>query len=93
MDIKEVAKIARLSRLDLSEDELKTFAGQLGGILDYVNRLSKLPLEGVEPLTHVQELSNVMREDSPRPSVNREEVLKEAPESSKGFYRVPKILE
>ena len=93
MDIQEVKKIAHLARLELTDEELKRFAGQLGSILGYVERLSKLPLEGVEPLTQVQALSNVMRPDEPRPSVDRETVLKEAPEPSKGFYRVPRILE
>ena len=93
MDISEVRKIAALARLDLTGEELKLFAGQMGAILGYVERIGKLPLDGVEPLSQVQPLFNVMRKDEPAPSVAREEVLREAPESSRGFYRVPRILE
>ena len=64
-------------------------AGELSGILEHVERISELDLEGVEPTSHVIALENVLRPDEPRPSWDREEVLERAPDPASGSFRVP----
>lgn len=90
---KETVKhVAWLARLGLSDEEVKVFAGQLGRILGYVAKLDELDTAGVEPTFHVLDMSNVCREDEPRPSLPRDEVLANAPDASFGFFRVPRII-
>ena len=64
-------------------------AGELSTILDHIERISELDLEGVEPTSHVVELENVLRPDEPRPSWPREQVLEQAPDPADGAFRVP----
>lgn len=64
-------------------------ASELSGILDHVDRMNRLELEGVEPTSHVVELENVLRADEPRPSWPKEEVLERAPDPAEGAFRVP----
>jgi len=85
--------VAKLARLKVAGEELDRFAGQLSTILNHVDKLSELDLSDVEPTTHVIGLSNVFREDEPRPSVEREEALANGPEVESGAFRVPPILE
>ena len=68
----QVLHVARLSRLKLEEAEVTAMQGDLSSILDHVDRLSEIDIEGVEPTSHVVPLENVLREDSPRPSLDRE---------------------
>jgi aspartyl-tRNA(Asn)/glutamyl-tRNA(Gln) amidotransferase subunit C len=89
IDRDQVLHVARLARLELSEDELDKMAGELSGILDHVERMNELDLEGVEPTTHVVQLENVLRADEPRPSWPREEILEPAPDPDEGAFRVP----
>lgn len=81
--------VARLARLALSDDELDTMVGQLSSILGHVQALSELDLSEVEPTAHALDLSNVTREDTPRPSWPRDEVLSNAPDPQDGAFRVP----
>jgi len=81
--------VARLARLRLSEAEVDKMAGELSGILEHVDRISELDLDGVEPTSHVIELENVLRADEPRPSWPREAVLEQAPDPADGAFRVP----
>ena len=67
--------VARLARLKLTDEEIERMAGELSGILEHVDRISELDLEGVEPTSHVIALENVLRPDEPRPSWSRDEVL------------------
>jgi len=85
----QVLHVAKLARLRLSEEEVETMVGELSGILEHVDRLGKLDLEGVEPTSHVVELENVLRADEPRPSWPRDVVLTQAPEPQDGAFRVP----
>ena len=62
---------------------------ELSGILDHVDKISELDLEGIEPTSHVVELENVLRPDEPRPSWPRAEILQPAPDSADGAFRVP----
>jgi aspartyl-tRNA(Asn)/glutamyl-tRNA(Gln) amidotransferase subunit C len=85
----EVVHVARLARLELSEEELDRFAGQLGAILDAVGKVSELDLSEVEPTMHPLELSNVWAEDEPRPSLGVDEALANAPDREDDSFRVP----
>ncbi len=89
----DVYHIARLSRLSLSETETETYGDQLNAIIAYVEQLNNLDTREVEPTSHVIPLRNVTREDSVRPSLSREEALRNAPDATERFYRVPKIIE
>ncbi len=89
IDRDQVLHVARLARLALSDDEVETMARELSGILEHVDRISQLDLEGVEPTSHVVELENVLRPDEPRPSWPREKILEPAPEPEGGAFRVP----
>jgi aspartyl-tRNA(Asn)/glutamyl-tRNA(Gln) amidotransferase subunit C len=89
IDREQVLHIARLARLELSEEELERMAGELSGILEHVDRISALDLDGVEPTTHVVALSNVMRADEPEPCLPREKALEQAPDPADGAFRVP----
>ena len=81
--------MARLARLELSDDQVERMSGELSTILDHVERINELDLEGVEPTAHVVALENVLRSDEPRPSWPRERVLDEAPDPAEGAFRVP----
>jgi aspartyl-tRNA(Asn)/glutamyl-tRNA(Gln) amidotransferase subunit C len=85
----QVLHVARLARLRLSEAEVEKMAGELSGILEHVDRIGKLDLEGVEATSHVVALENVLRPDEPRPSWPRDVVLKQAPDPVDGAFRVP----
>ena len=89
IDREQVLHVARLARLELSEDEVERMEGELSGILEHVERISALDLEGVEPTSHVVELVNILRPDEPRPSWPREDVLERAPDPADGAFRVP----
>lgn len=88
-----VDHVARLARLAVSEAEKEQFSGQLDSILGYVEKLKEIDTTGIEPTSHVLEISNVMREDSLRPSLSKDEALGNAPDRAGDFYRVPKIIE
>jgi aspartyl-tRNA(Asn)/glutamyl-tRNA(Gln) amidotransferase subunit C len=89
IDRDQVLHVARLSRLRLSEQEVETMTGELSGILEHVDRIGRLDLEGVEPTTHVVALENVLRADVPRPSLAPAVALAPAPEPVDGAFRVP----
>ena len=89
IDRGQVLHVARLARLELTEAELDKMAGELSGILDHVERMNELDLDGVEPTSHVVALENVLRADEPRPSWERERILADAPDPSEGAFRVP----
>lgn len=85
----QVLHVARLSRLKLAEDEVSALQGDMSSILDHVDRLSEVDIEGVEPTSHVVPLENVLRDDIPRPSLERELSLSQAPDPADGAFRVP----
>jgi aspartyl-tRNA(Asn)/glutamyl-tRNA(Gln) amidotransferase subunit C len=88
----QVAHVARLARLDLTDDELEHYTEQLAAILDHAADVEALDLEGVEPMTHPVPLTNVLREDIVRPCLDRDEVLAAAPAAESGRFKVPPIL-
>jgi aspartyl-tRNA(Asn)/glutamyl-tRNA(Gln) amidotransferase subunit C len=85
----QVLHVARLARLRLSEEEVETMVGELSGILEHVDRIGNLDLEGVEPTSHVVALENVLRADEPWQSLPRDAALAQAPEPQDGAFRVP----
>ncbi len=89
IDQEQVLHVARLARLRLSEEEVERMVGELSGILEHVDRIGSLDLEGVEPTSHVVALANVLRADEPRPSWPRAAILSQAPEPQDGAFRVP----
>jgi aspartyl-tRNA(Asn)/glutamyl-tRNA(Gln) amidotransferase subunit C len=88
----DVAHVARLARLDVTEDELDRFTGQLAAVLEHAADVAALDTKGVPPTAHPLPLVNVLREDEPRPSLDRDEVLAAAPDAEDGRFRVPRIL-
>jgi aspartyl-tRNA(Asn)/glutamyl-tRNA(Gln) amidotransferase subunit C len=89
----EVEHVARLARLELSEQEKEKLMDQLSNILTYVETLNSLDTKGVEPTSHVLDLNNVMRDDVAMPSLTQERALANAPDKAAGHYKVPKIIE
>jgi aspartyl-tRNA(Asn)/glutamyl-tRNA(Gln) amidotransferase subunit C len=85
----DVVHVARLARLDLSDEELDRFAGQLEAILEAVGKVSELDLSEVEPTLHPLALSNVWAEDEPRGTLSVEEALANAPYREDDAFRVP----
>ncbi|SFP13038.1 Asp-tRNA(Asn)/Glu-tRNA(Gln) amidotransferase subunit GatC [Amycolatopsis rubida] len=88
----EVAHLARLARLAVTDDELDVFAGQLDQILDSVAKVSEVAEEDVPPTSHAVPLTNVFREDAVRPSLEQQDALAAAPAAEDGRFRVPRIL-
>ena len=93
MDIAEVRKVARLGRLDLSDDDLAVMARQLTAILGYVDQLKELNTDNVEPMAHPLPVQNVFRADELRPSLPVDEALRNASSRSGDFFAVPAILD
>jgi aspartyl-tRNA(Asn)/glutamyl-tRNA(Gln) amidotransferase subunit C len=89
----EVEHVAKLARLELTDEEKRQFTEQLNSILKHVEKLNELDTDQVEPTRHVIPLSNVMRADEPRESWPLDEVLRNAPEEEDGQFRVPAVLE
>ncbi len=88
----DVVHVARLARLDLTEEELDRFTGQLAAVLEHAADVASLDTAGVPPTAHPLPLTNVLRDDVPEPSLDREEVLGQAPAAEDGRFRVPRIL-
>ena len=88
----EVAKVARLARLALTDQELARATVQLGDIVDHFADIDELDLEGVEPMTQPFPLANVLRDDVAQPTLDRDEVLAAAPDVEDGRFKVPPIL-
>ncbi len=93
IDRAQVRKVAKLSRLDLTEAEVEEFTGQLSAILEYVEKMNELDTTNVEPLAHCLPVSNVFREDSVKESLGTENALANAPQRDGEFFKVPKILD
>ena len=89
IDREQVLHVARLARLRLSDDEVEAMTGELSKVLDHIEKIGELDLDGVEPTSHVVELENVLREDVPRPSLPRDKALEQAPDSDGTGFRVP----
>jgi aspartyl-tRNA(Asn)/glutamyl-tRNA(Gln) amidotransferase subunit C len=89
IDRQQVLHVARLARLELSDDEVARMAGELSGILGHIEKIGELSLDDVPPTTHVVEVANALRQDEPRPSLPREVALAQAPAVQDGGFLVP----
>ena len=89
IDREQVLHVARLARLELSDAEVETMVGELSKILEHIERINELDLEGVPPTSHVVEVSNALRPDEPRPSLPREVALASAPSHTDEGFLVP----
>lgn len=88
----DVAHVARLARIVLDDTEVEHYTEHLGKILDHASQLESLDLDDVPPMSHPYPLSNVLRDDVVGPTLDRDEVLGQAPESDDGQFSVPSIL-
>ena len=88
----EVLKIARLARLELSPDEVQTYGTQLSAILEYVEKLKKLNVEGIEPTAHAMLVPTPFREDEAAKDGSFEKSLVNAPDREGNFFKVPKVI-
>jgi aspartyl-tRNA(Asn)/glutamyl-tRNA(Gln) amidotransferase subunit C len=88
----DVAHVARLARLRLSDDELDAFTGQLAAVLDHARDVEALDVSDVAPTNHPWPLANVLRPDIEQPCLDRDEVLARAPAAEDGQFRVPPVL-
>ena len=89
IDREQVLHVARLARLELTDDEVERMSGELTGILGHIEKIGELDLEGVPPTSHVVEVTNATRPDEPRPSWPRELVLEQAPAVRDDGFEVP----
>lgn len=89
IDRDQVLHVAKLARLRLTDAEVERMSGELSTILEHIETIGELDLDGVPPTSHVVELESVLREDEPRPSLPRERALEPAPDASDDGFRVP----
>jgi aspartyl-tRNA(Asn)/glutamyl-tRNA(Gln) amidotransferase subunit C len=89
----DIEKVARLARLELSEEERETFGNQMEQILAYMEQLNRLDTTGVEPTSHAIPIYNVFRDDEVKASFPQKEVLAIAPDEEDGHFKVPRIIE
>ena len=89
----EVRWVAHLARLQLTDAELETMTRQLAAIVAYVDQLKQVDTEGVEPLAHALDVTNVFRDDEPAPSLPADAILANAPKRAGDFYSVPAVLD
>ena len=88
----EVLHVADLAQLDLDEELIDRFAGQIGEILEYVDTLNKIDTKGITPTSHAIFLSNAFRDDEERPHLDNDVALANAPEKEDGDFIVPKVV-
>jgi len=88
----EVLKVAHLARLEFEEERIESFQTELNSILTFVDKLQELNTEGIEPLTQVNHQVNNLRKDEIKESLNRDKVLKNAPQKDEGMFIVPKVV-
>jgi aspartyl-tRNA(Asn)/glutamyl-tRNA(Gln) amidotransferase subunit C len=88
----DVAHVARLARLALTNDEVERFTVQLGAVLEHARDVEALDTAGVPPTAHPLPLRNIFRDDVVVPSLDRDEVLAQAPDTENGLFRVPRIM-
>ncbi|MEN8113481.1 MAG: Asp-tRNA(Asn)/Glu-tRNA(Gln) amidotransferase subunit GatC [Actinomycetota bacterium] len=89
----DIARVAHLARISLSDEELEAYSEQLVHILEHAERVQALPTEGVEPTSHPLPMVNAFRPDTVTGSLGRDDALAGAPDTEDGYYRVPKILD
>lgn len=93
LTLADVENVARLARLELTDDEKKLFAGQMDSIIGYVEKLKELDTDGVLPTSHAVPMENAFREDTVTPSITLEKALGNAPRRAESFFVVPNVIE
>ena len=93
IDNQTIQYLADLARIELNKNELDAISHQLKSILDFVDTLKELNIEGIAPTSSVFEVENVLRVDQTKPSLNKEKALKISNHKKNGFFLVPKVLE
>jgi len=88
----EVLYVAHLARLDLDDESIERFAGQIGEILGYIDKLNQVETKGTRPTSHAIFLTNAFRDDKPGEHLNRDRVLANAPDQEDGNFVVPKVV-
>ena len=88
----EIVHVANLARLDLDEESIGKFAGQIDNILEYVDMLNRVETKGVAPTSHAISLTNAFREDKVKEHLDRNKALANAPEEEDGNFVVPKVI-
>lgn len=91
--VAEVEHVARLAKLELTTAEKELFAGQMGAILGYADKLKSLNTDGIVPTSHAVPMENAFREDVVSPSIGVEKALVNSPERAGSFFAVPKVIE
>ncbi len=89
IDRDTVLHVARLARLELTDGEVERMVGELGGVLEHIETIAQLDLDGVPPTTHVIEVANALRDDEPRASLSRQQALAGAPAVADEGFAVP----
>ena len=89
IDREQVLHVARLARLELTDDEVSKISGELSNILGHIEKISELDLDGVPPTSHAVEVANALRPDEPQPCLPREVALAQAPDVADDGFRVP----
>lgn len=92
IDNQTIDHIAKLSRLEFSEQERSEIVGDLERILDLVNKLNELDTSGVEPLIHMTDAVNMLRDDEVKQDISKEDVLRNAPQKDSDYFKVPKVV-
>jgi aspartyl-tRNA(Asn)/glutamyl-tRNA(Gln) amidotransferase subunit C len=93
IDKNTVKYVAHLARIDLKDKELEILCEQLKNILDFINKLEKVDIKGVNPTSHILPICDVLREDVPKTSLLIKKTLENAPEKKGSFFSVPKVIE
>lgn len=89
--VKDVEHVAKLARLELTEEEKQKFTTQLGDVLKYVDQMNEVDTSNVEPMAHAIDFVNVMRDDVVKYDETKEELMMNAPDEENGYFKVPKI--
>jgi len=90
----DVEKIAKLAKLKFTEDEKVKLQGEMNEVLGYIDTINQIPgLDDVQPLENINDTENIFREDIDKPGITKQEALKNAPEKTDNFFKVPKVLD
>ena len=88
---KDIEYVAKLAKLQVSENEMEVLTDQMSGIVEFANKISELDTENIEPTNHILKVQNVMREDEVKPSYNRNDIIANAPVKEAGCLVVPSV--
>ena len=93
IDKNTVKYVAHLARISLNDKELQLLSRQLEDIVNFIDKLAQMDITGVEPTSHILEMSNVFRKDTPKQSLTAQQALGNAPSKQDKFFAVPKVIE